>query len=84
MGFLFSEFGSSVIDEAALKEIADTAIGYSLDFDLLVPPYDEAIVIKVDNILESRENSKLQTGKRLGFQFSAGDLDGGKSIYTGG
>jgi len=84
MGFLFSDFGSAVIDENALKDIADTAIAYSLDFDLLVPPYDDAKIIKVDNILESRENSKLQTGKRLGFQFNYNDVDGKKSVYTGG
>ncbi len=81
---LFNTFGQEKISDTILKSIVDTVIAYCLDFDLLVPPYDANQVVRVDNILESRENSKLETGKRLGFQFNHDDFEGKKSLYTGG
>ncbi len=86
MGLLAGDFGNDIITKEKLKLIVDTAIAYSLDFDLLVPPYDKMSVITVEQIEEKRQNALIQTGKRLGFGFRSDDVHGeGKGpVYTGG
>jgi len=84
MGYLYNDFGNSIIDKKSLKEIIDTAIAYSLDFDLLVPPYENMKVITVEQIKDKRKKSQIQTGKRLGFGFRADDVTAETPIYTGG
>ncbi len=84
MGYLYNDFGNSIIDKKNLKEIIDTAIAYSLDFDLLVPPYENMKIITVDQIKEKRKKSQIQTGKRLGFGFRADDVTAEAPVYTGG
>ncbi|NPA68787.1 MAG: hypothetical protein GXO50_09290 [Chlorobi bacterium] len=84
MGYLYNDFGNSVINKESMKEIVDTAIAYSLDFDLLVPPYDSMKVITVEQIREKRRRSMIQTGKRLGFGFRSDDVNAETPVYTGG
>ncbi len=69
-----NNFGTATIDKAALLHIVETAVQYSLEFDLLVPPYDTVKIVSVDQMNTKIENSKLQTGKRLGYQFNADDI----------
>jgi len=84
MGYLYNDFGNSIIDKNNLKEIVDTAIAYSLDFDLLVPPYENMKVITVEQIQEKRNRNPMQTGKRLGYGFRSDDVHGEAPVYTGG
>jgi len=86
MGFLYNDFGNDIIDKENLKEVVDTAIAYSLDFDLLVPPYDNMKIITVEQIEQKRQDAQIQTGKRLGFGFRSDDVHGEDSgpLYTGG
>ena len=86
MGFLYNDFGNEVINKEKLKLIVDTAIAYSLDFDLLVPPYDNMKIITVEQVEEKRQNAHIQTGKRLGFGFRSDDVHGEEKgpLYTGG
>ena len=86
MGFLYNDFGNEIINKDKIKLIVDTAIAYSLDFDLLVPPYDNMKIITVEQIEQKRQNSHIQTGKRLGFGFRSDDVHGEESgpLYTGG
>ncbi|MDR3188154.1 MAG: hypothetical protein LBT94_03085 [Prevotellaceae bacterium] len=74
MNFSCSSFGSKAIDRSSVRQIAETAIQYSLSFDLLVPPYDAAKIVSVAQINNKIEDSKIQTGKRLGFQFNSDDV----------
>jgi hypothetical protein len=67
-------FGQEEISPEALKQIAETAVNYALDFDLLVPPYDLVKVVNVDQINTKIEHSKMQTGKRLGYKFNSDDV----------
>lgn len=67
-------FGTRQIDRAALTEIVETALNYSLGFDLLVPPFDSSRKVSVDQFNTRNENSKLQTGKRLGYDFLCDDI----------
>ncbi len=84
MGYLYNDFGNRKIDKNSLKEIVDTAIAYSLDFDLLVPPYENMKMITLEQIQEKRNRIPMQTGKRLGFGFRSDDVRGETPIYTGG
>jgi hypothetical protein len=76
MSFTCHSFGSQAIDKNSVRQIAETAIQYSLNFDLLVPPYDAAKIVSVGQINNKIEDSKIQTGKRLGFRFNSDDVVG--------
>lgn len=74
LSFRHNGFGNARIDQAAIANIIETAILYSLEFDLLTPPYDAVKVVTVDQMNTKIENSKMQTGKRLGYKFNADDI----------
>jgi hypothetical protein len=74
-GFRYSTLGENTIDKKGLEDIIKAAIQYCLDFDLLVPPYDSVKLATVGQIHQSISDSKLKTGKRLGFQFNSDDID---------
>lgn len=74
LGFVCHNFGNEVIDRNSVRQIAETAIQYSLNFDLLVPPYDTVKIVSVGQINNKIEDAKIQTGKRLGFQFNSDDV----------
>ncbi len=84
MGFLYNDFGNKIIDKENLREVVETAISYSLEFDLLVPPYDNVKIISIDQIQQKRKNSQVITAKRLGFGFNSDDISVDKIKYTGG
>lgn len=67
-------FGQGAITPDALTEIIESTMAYTLDFDLLVPPYDTVKLVTVDQMNTKIENSKLQTGKRMGYQFRSDDV----------
>lgn len=74
MGMLFSNYGNEAITRSALQVIISTAIQYSLEFDLLVPPYDTVKIATVGQAEAKIQHSRVITGKRLGFQFNSDDV----------
>jgi hypothetical protein len=74
MGMLFTNFGNEAFSQESLQKIVYTAISYSLDFDLLVPPYDTVKIASVGQAESKIQHSRLITGKRLGFQFNSDDV----------
>lgn len=74
MGFLYNNFGQATINKDAIKKVLETSVLYSLEFDLLVPPYDMVKIASVAQMNTKIESSKLQTGKRLGFKFNSDDV----------
>lgn len=74
MGMLFSNFGNEEISRNSLQVIISTAIQYSLEFDLLVPPYDTVKIATVGQVEAKIQHSRIITGKRLGFQFNSDDV----------
>jgi hypothetical protein len=74
MGMLFSNFGNEAISRNSLQTIISTAIQYSLEFDLLVPPYDAVKIATVGQVEAKIQHSRIITGKRLGFQFNSDDV----------
>jgi hypothetical protein len=75
LGFLYNDFASAKINKQELKNIAESAILYSLDFELLVPNYDDVSIVSVEQMRDKVSRSKIQTGKRLGFQFYPDDAN---------
>ena len=74
MGMLFTNYGNEPFSQESLKKIVYTAINYSLEFDLLVPPYDTVKIASVGQAESKIQHSRLITGKRLGFQFNSDDI----------
>ena len=74
MGMLFTNYGNEEISKESLKLIISTAIQYSLEFDLLVPPYDTVKIATVGQAEAKIQHSRVITGKRLGFQFNSDDV----------
>ena len=74
MGMLFTNYGNEPFSQESLKKIVYTAINYSLEFDLLAPPYDTVKIASVGQAESKIQHSRLITGKRLGFQFNSDDI----------
>jgi hypothetical protein len=74
LGYLYTIFGQQQIDREAVKNIINNSILYALEFDLLIPPYDNVKIATVAQMNQNIENSKTQTGKRLGFKFNSDDV----------
>jgi len=67
-------FGSENVSREAILEILEKAILYALGFDLLVPSYDTVKQVEAEQFLSRQENTRLQTGKRLGYEFRSDDI----------
>ena len=71
LGFLYNDFVNHILDKDKLKSIIQSAIIYCLDFDLLVPKYDIIKEVSVREINQRIDDSRIKTGKRLGFVFNS-------------
>lgn len=69
-----AQFGTREIDREALVRILEEAVCYAIDFDLLLPPYQERKRVTVDQFNTKLDNSKFVTGKRLGYDFNVDDI----------
>ena len=72
--YLYNNFEKSVLNKEILKDIILKTIIYAIDFDLLVPPYDNVKIASVGQLNAKMEYSKMKTGKRLGFKFNSDDV----------
>lgn len=75
LGFLYNDFMHSILDDDAINSILDSALLYTLDFDLLTPPYQNVQEVSVAEMTTLSNNLQLKTGKRLGFKFQADNDD---------
>ena len=71
LGMLYNNFNTSLISSESVKNIVESAIEYTTNFDLLTPPYDEIKVVSVGEMRLNLDKKSLVTGKRLGFRFQA-------------
>jgi len=69
LGFLFNDMINARLDQAAMKSVIESAILYTLDFDMYLPPYEAIHQITVDDIQSLNHGIANTTGKRFGFQF---------------
>lgn len=68
------DFAIDSISPGIVRQIIETAIQYSIEFDLLVPLYDQVKLATVEQMREKISHSKMVTGKRLGFSFNSDDV----------
>lgn len=71
LGHLYSDLASTELDDDNLRKIVEAAIVYSLDFDPFTAPFERSSEISVYEIMNSTLQSKIATGKRLGFKFQS-------------
>jgi hypothetical protein len=71
LGFLYNNFSTAVLDKAAIHDIINSAILYTLDFSLFAQPFDNVKEVSVSVMEEESNKMQIQTGKRLGFRFNA-------------
>ncbi|MBR1785259.1 MAG: hypothetical protein IJ760_07495 [Bacteroidales bacterium] len=71
LGMLYTNFGNALIDSDAVRQVVESAIEYTTNFDLLTPPFDEVKVVSVGEMRYNLDKKSLVTGKRLGFRFQA-------------
>ncbi len=69
-----ADFGKAALTREDLIAFVESAMIYSLSFDLLVPPYDMVKVATVEDINVKIDSSKLKTGKRLGYAYNSDDV----------
>lgn len=69
-----SGFGKTSISKEELVAFVESAMLYSLSFDLLVPPFDMVKIASVEQINAKIESSRMQTAKRLGFSYNSDDV----------
>ncbi len=71
LGYIYNHFGTAEIDDDAIRTILESAISYTINFDLLLTPYDDIKEVSVGDILCDINALGWKTGKRLGFKFQA-------------
>jgi len=72
LGFLYNDFEHLTMNEQHINNIIEEAILFCLNFDLMVPPFDNVGVISVEQQALASFSSGFHTSKQtLGFQISA-------------
>lgn len=69
LGYLYNDFVNSVVTPDSLRSIVESAVLYTLDFDLYTPPYENMQQVTVEEIQSITGSTSLATGKRMGFRF---------------
>ncbi|MDA3911857.1 MAG: hypothetical protein PF448_10920 [Bacteroidales bacterium] len=73
LGSTYPSFDENKTTEETLKKVIDGTILYALKFDLLVPPLKNIQLATVNQMKERINKSKIQTGKRVGFNYNTED-----------
>jgi hypothetical protein len=71
IGMIYNNFVTSEMNEDAACDIVESAVKFTVNFDLLMPPYNAVKEVTVHEFLSNLDTMTLKTGKRLGFQFQA-------------
>lgn len=69
IGFLLNNFGNAVMNRDAARQILESAILYTIHFDLLTPPFDQVKEVTVEELRATLDSMLIKTGKRVGFRF---------------
>jgi hypothetical protein len=78
IGLMSDNFDKSLMDDLTARNIIQSAISYTLNFDLLTPPFEQVKLLSVFEVQTTLDNMKMKTGKRLGFKFET-DTDDDES-----
>lgn len=69
LGILYNDFGRHFLDKDAAGKIVEAAMMYTINFDLLTPPYEAVKMVTVNEMKNTLDAISVKTGKRLGFHF---------------
>lgn len=75
IGMIYNNFEQAIMNEEAAREILTSAIEYTINFDLLIPPFEAVKMVSVGDIQKHTESMLLRTAKRLGFKFQADEKE---------
>tara|TARA_B100000989_G_C19483978_1_gene446514 strand:+ start:658 stop:1320 length:663 start_codon:yes stop_codon:yes gene_type:complete len=70
IGFLFRDFPNQNVKPDLIEKILSSCILYCLNDDLIVPDFNDYKIINVHHILQTSNNQKLKTAKKLGYRLS--------------
>ena len=69
---IYNNFSTVIFDKTLSRLILDAAIQYTVNFDLLVPPYEMVKEITIQDMQDiNNKRMEIRTAKRLGFRFQA-------------
>jgi hypothetical protein len=71
LSYHYSDFATTELTPENIVKLLEAAILYSLDFDPFTPPLEQVNEISVKEVIEASLQSRIATGKRLGFQFES-------------
>jgi hypothetical protein len=74
IGMLYNNFATSKMNDTTIRSLITSSIEYTLNFDLLTPPYENMKEVTVLDIQTTIDNMQIRTAKRLGFRFQADKL----------
>jgi hypothetical protein len=75
IGLLYNNFASARLDAKTVAKILQSSIRYTINFDLLTPPYDNMKEVTVQEMQTVLEAMQIRTGKRLGYRFQADKIN---------
>ncbi|MCK9421294.1 MAG: hypothetical protein M0Q38_01720 [Bacteroidales bacterium] len=75
VGLLYNNFPYSILDDKSVKNILHSSILYTLNFDLLTPPYENIKEVTAGEMQTTLDAFSISTGKRLGFRFQADEVE---------
>jgi len=75
IGLLYNNFSYARLNQKTIKSILHSAILYTLNFDLLTPPFDNMKEVTVQEMQTTLDAMSIRTGKRLGFRFQADEVE---------
>jgi len=81
IGMIYHHFEKSILHTDAIKQIISSAIEYTVNFDLLIPPYEAVQIISVADLKMAYRSSAMRTAKRMGYKFQA-DKKEVKGLHT--
>jgi carbamate kinase len=71
IGLLYDTFSTAQLNQRVIRTIIESAVHYTINFDLLTPSYENMKEVTVEEIQTLLDNIRIRTGKRLGFRFQA-------------
>jgi hypothetical protein len=72
LGFLYNDLASSGFTTIKMREVLLTSLNYCLQFDLLLPEYEQFTTINVAQINEISRTMRTHASKPLGFLLQKG------------
>ena len=73
LGILFNDFARQKIDTKLIKKVIESALKYSIELDLIVPPFNSVRQVSVLEMQNLTSSMSLKTGKKLGFKYKASE-----------